>query len=372
MARRTYLPLLALSKAWDKACKTPGNDKIVIPKGEYAMGPCALRGPCKGSIDIEVAGNFMAPADPAAFKGNDAVLKFEYVDHLTITGVGGGGILDGQGHIAWKRNNCAQTGTCNSLPYNFRFNFVTNSVFTGLHSLNSKQFHMNILGCRNLTLNHWTILAPPESLNTDGIHVGRSVDVKIIDINIDTGDDCVSVGDGTKQLRVEKVICGRGHGISIGSLGLYKDEEPVSDIRVTGCTIKNAMNGVRIKSWLNSYPNVASDLHFTDIIVENVTTAIMLDQGYCPYGKCGKKAPSKVRLENISFKNVRGWTSSQAVVKLVGSSAAKASKVEMADIDLTFHGANKAVSECCNIKPLLSGKMNPPACTQHVSEYESA
>lgn len=349
-----------LSKAWDEACKSPGNDKIVIPKGEYPTGPCALKGPCKGSIDIELAGNLKAPADPAVFKGYDSFIKIESVDHLTVTGVAGGGIVDGQGHIAWKQNNCAQTGTCNSLPFNFRFNFITNAVLTGLTSLNSKQFHMNILGCRNFTLTKWKILAPPESLNTDGIHVGRSEKVNLIDININTGDDCVSVGDGTKQLTVEKVTCGRGHGISVGSLGLYKDEAPVVGVLVKNCTIKNAMNGVRIKTWLNSYPSTASNLHFEEIIVENVTNPIMLDQGYCPYGKCGKKVPSKVKLDDISFKNVRGWASSPDVVKLVCSSGAKAGKVELVNIDLTYHGAAKPVSECCNVKPVLGGKINPP------------
>lgn len=362
----------ALSKAWDEACKSPGNQKILIPKGEYVTGPLILQGPCKGPIQIQCAGNIKAPADPAAFKGYDATILIQKVQHLTLSGVSGGGIFDGQGQIAWKKNNCAATGTCNSLPFNFRFNFIEHSVIDGISSLNSKQFHMNVLGCNNLTLQNMKIFAPPESLNTDGIHIGRSQNIKIINVDINTGDDCVSIGDDTKRLTVEKVTCGRGHGISIGSLGRYQNEGNVEGIIVNNCTIKNAQNGVRVKTWLNSYPGVGSGFHFSNIVVENVDNPIIVDQAYCPYNHCQKKIPSKVKLEDISFKDVRGTASSPCVIKLVCSSGYPCQKVVLQDIDLKFKGSAPAISECCNVKPILGGKINPPACTKKPAEAASA
>ena len=46
------------------------------------------------------------------------------------------------------------------------------------------------------------------------------------------------------------------------------------------------MNGVRIKTMPGGTPGAASDLHFGDIIMNNVGNLILIDQQYCPYGPC--------------------------------------------------------------------------------------
>ena len=153
----------------------------------------------------------------------------------------------------------------------------------------SKQFHVNVLGCQNITFQRFTVSAPETSLNTDGIHIGRSNGVKILNSNIKTGDDCVSLGDGSKNVIIQGVTCGPGHGISVGSLGKWKAEEPVSGIFVRDCTISGTMNGVRIKTWPASQPNSATDMHFEGITMNNVGNPILIDQEYCPWNQCNLK-----------------------------------------------------------------------------------
>ncbi|KAL6140236.1 hypothetical protein ACLB2K_058536 [Fragaria x ananassa] len=231
----------AINKTWTDACAATSPSTVVIEKGNYLVGPVRFGGPCKAPISIKVAGTLVAPAEPEKLKSQDGWVVFQNVDNLSVSG---GGVFDGQGKLAWSRNDCAKTGKCNSLPINIRITGVTNPHIQDITSL----YHINVINFKHLTLQHITIDAPQESLNTDGIHIGRSSFINVTDANIKTGDDCVSLGDGSQNINVEKVTCGSGHGISIGSLGRYHDEQPVQGVTVRYCQISNTANGVRIKT----------------------------------------------------------------------------------------------------------------------------
>lgn len=164
---------------------------------------------------------------------------------------------------------------------------LTNAVVHYITSLNSKNFHINVLGCKNITFHHVNIMAPDESPNTIDIHLGRSNGIVITNSIISTGNDCISIVDDTKNLNITKVVCGPGHGISLRSLGKYNNEEPVKGISVVNCTLRNTMNGVRIKTWPSTLIKLnVSKLHFENIMMENISSPIFIDQQYCPHNFC--------------------------------------------------------------------------------------
>ncbi|XP_051151857.1 exopolygalacturonase-like [Andrographis paniculata] len=354
---------VAISNAWQEACKSTSPSKVIIPKGNYMVGPTKIQGPCQAPVTIQATGaQLVAPEDPQLFKSQNSWFQFQTINALTMIG----GSFDGKGELAWKQNDCAKTGKCGSIPINLSLNKLTNTLLQDVQSIDSKQFHMNILGCLNLTLVGTKISAPDHSLNTDGIHIGRSSGVNISMADIKTGDDCVSIGDGSQQVNIEKVTCGPpGHGISIGSLGRYQNEEPVVGITVRNCTITSTMNGVRVKTWPgNPKPGVARTLHFEDININNVSTPILIDQEYCPYNHCTSKNPSTVKLSDISFKNIRGTSASQLAVQLKCSKGIPCENVELSDINFTYQGVNgsEALSECKNVQPKLSGQLFFQSC----------
>ncbi|KAJ4826960.1 hypothetical protein Tsubulata_015806, partial [Turnera subulata] len=227
----------ALLAAWKEACASTTPSKVLIPAGEYLMGPAELLGPCKAPIELQVEGTVKAPPEP---KGESWV-TFQQIDGFTLSGKG---TFNGQGHIAWGNNNCHQNPACKKFPIN--------------------------------------------------------------------------------------------------------------------CTLRNTDNGVRIKSWPAMKGGLASDIHFEDIIIDNVSNPVIVDQEYCPWNQCSLKEPSKVKLSKISFKNIRGTSNTPVAVKIVCSSGIPCEEVDLADINLTYSGnQGPAKSECKNAKIKVTGTLNP-------------
>ncbi|KAL6140228.1 hypothetical protein ACLB2K_058528 [Fragaria x ananassa] len=349
----------ALTNAWKDACASTSPSKIIIPKGTYPLKEAEFSGPCKAPIEMQLQGTLQAPEDSTQLTKPDTWIGFLYINDFTLSG---GGVFDGQGAKAWKANDCQKNPKCSS-TINVRFHQVKKSLVKDITSLNSKNFHFNIIGAEQLTFDHVTVTAPGDSLNTDGIHIGRSNGVNITNCVIGTGDDCISIGDGTKQLTIEKVTCGPGHGISVGSLGKYDNEEPVAGIFVKNCTLSKTQNGVRVKTWPNGPSAItASDIHFEDIIMDDVQNPIVVDQEYCPYDQCDKSVSSKIKISNVSFKNIRGTSATALGVKVACSKSNPCDQVVMSDIDLKLSGAGELTSQCTNTKPTITNVAKPLAC----------
>ncbi|GFQ00078.1 exopolygalacturonase [Phtheirospermum japonicum] len=167
-------------------------------------------------------------------------------------------------------------------------------------------FHMSIYESQGLTLNNVTISAPDNSPNTDGVHITRSSDIRIINSQVATGDDCISIGEGSSNVNIMGVSCGPGHGISVGSLGKNKGERDVSLITVTNCTLTDTTNGVRIKTFASPVSLTAYDLTFQHIIINNVKNPIIINQRYCPQGCSRVRFFFFISESNLVFINSSG------------------------------------------------------------------
>ncbi|MFQ6621107.1 hypothetical protein Gotur_003138 [Gossypium turneri] len=350
------LVLLSISSVEGQRGGGGGVIDVVVKFGAKADEKTDLS---KAPIELQVEGTVKAPADPGAFK-EPKWIAFNRIENFKLFS---GGLFDGQGTTAYKREGCKNHDYCGSLPINLRFDFLTNAMIQDITTKDSKQFHV-ILRCKNITFEHFTVFTPDESLNTDGIHIGRSDGVNVLNSEIKTSDDCVSIGDGSKNLVINGVTCGPGHGISIGSLRLFKNEEPVDGVIVKNCTLTNTSNGVRIKTWPGAEPGTCLNIHFEDITVTNVSSPIIIDQKYCPWNKCKINEESKVKLSNISLKNIHGTSALPEAIKIICSATLPCENVELADIEITHSGpTGPAVSQCSNVKPKVSGKQNPAPCS---------
>lgn len=163
---------------------------------------------------------------------------------------------------------------------------VNTARIKNIKSFDSKSFHFALIGCNDVVFDDVKVIAPFDSPNTDGIHIFMSTGITIQNSLIATGDDCISLGPGSRTVNITNVHCGPGHGISIGSLGKYLNESDVSGITVRDSNFFGTMNGVRIKTWSTSYSSVVSNIAFLNLEMHSVNNPIVIDQNYCPHNAC--------------------------------------------------------------------------------------
>uniref|UniRef100_A0ACD5WF04 Uncharacterized protein n=1 Tax=Avena sativa TaxID=4498 RepID=A0ACD5WF04_AVESA len=353
----------ALAKAWNAACSSSRPAVLLVPNGKsYLLKAVTLSGPCKSSVVLMVKGTLVAPTTRSAWSEDNRShwIMIQAVTGLTVTG---GGTINGNGDIWWK-NSCKTNKAlpCTSAPTALTFHLCNDLKVQNLKIVNSQQMHLSVEDCTDAQLSRLSITAPGTSPNTDGIHVTRSKNVQVSDCVIKTGDDCMSIEDGTHNLHVTKVVCGPGHGISIGSLGDDNSRAEVSGIIVDSVQLYGTTNGARIKTWQGG-SGYAKDITFQNIIMDNVQNPIIIDQNYCDSTKPCKKQESAVQISNVVFKNIRGTTISKDAIKLTCSTEASCSGIVLENIDLTMQdGKGDVQSTCQNANWRKAGTVIPQPC----------
>ncbi|KAF0907087.1 hypothetical protein E2562_014688 [Oryza meyeriana var. granulata] len=207
-----------------------------------------------------------------------------------------------------------------------------------------------------------SITAPETSPNTDGIHITRSRDVQLTDCTIKTGDDCMSIEDGTESLHVRNMVCGPGHGISIGSLGDHNSEAHVSNVTVDNVRLYGTTNGARIKTWQGGKGH-AKNIVFQNMVMDNVWNPIIIDQNYCDSSRPCKQQKSAVEVSDVLFKNIWGTSASEEAIMLHCSSSVPCHGITLENVKLTVKGSNSdAKSTCQNAEWKKSGSVSPQPC----------
>ncbi|KAK8443857.1 hypothetical protein SEVIR_9G043300v4 [Setaria viridis] len=359
----------ALAMAWRAACASRRPAVVLVPRGRrYLLKVITLHGPCRSSVAVAVKGTLVASPnrDDWSEKERRHWIVFRRVDRLTVDG---GGAVDGNGETWWKHSCKINPDLpCKGAPTALSFHLCKNLRVEDLKIVNSQQIHVSVEDCTNVQLARLSITAPHSSPNTDGIHITRSKDVKVTNCKIRTGDDCVSIEDGTHNLHVSKVVCGPGHGISIGSLGDHSSWAQVSGITIDTVQLYGTTNGARIKTYQGG-SGYAKDITFQNMIMHDVDNPIIIDQNYCDKATPCEEQRSAVEVSNVVFKNIRGTTMTKDAIKLNCSMSVPCHGITLQNIDLRMHsGMGNTVSTCQNAKWRKYGTVRPQPCTAKTYE----
>lgn len=352
----------AFKNAWEIACSFPTRTRILIPSGSiYLVHPVDIAGPCRSKVTLVISGTIIAPKNAEAWIGLNPRkwLYFHGVNHLTIEG---GGTVNGMGQEWWARScKTNSTNPCRHAPTAITFHRCKNLKVKNLMIVNSQKMHMAFTNCMRVVASHLQVIAPATSPNTDGIHISVSKGVEVKDSIIRTGDDCISIVSNSSRIRIMNIVCGPGHGISIGSLGKSNSWSQVRDVIVDAAFLSNTENGVRIKTWQGG-SGFASNIAFRNVLMDNVSNPIIIDQYYCDSQLPCLNQTLAVKVENISFMHIKGTSATEEAIRFACSDDSPCEGLYLEDIQLLSSTGGTTSSFCWEAQGSSLGSLNPPAC----------
>ncbi|XP_062115369.1 polygalacturonase-like isoform X2 [Humulus lupulus] len=340
----------AFNKTWNQACSSKGG-VFLVPNRTYLLGPMNFTGPCKFSLlTLKIVGTIEASTEQSEYREDLwHWLVFVSVKNLRVEG---GGTFDGKGKVWWK-NSCS---VINSLAVTFYD--CKNLNVTNLRFKDGQRFHLFFDACVNVKAENILVTAPSNSPNTDGIHMRSTQHIHVMNSIIKTGDDCISIINGSTNVRATDITCGPGHGISIGSLGPNNTESKVYNVTVDTVTMLGTSNGVRIKSWQGG-SGYGENIIFQNIAMYNVTNPIIIDQYYCDQKDPCPEQYSAVRISNVFYNNITGSSFSKVAVKINCSKTFECQGISMRDVNLVREGDGVVEASCNNVGLIKKGLVFP-------------
>ncbi|CAL9213845.1 unnamed protein product [Arabidopsis halleri] len=346
----------AFLKAWQGACGSAASATVVVPTGTFLLKAITFGGPCKSKLTFQVTGTVVAPEDYRTFGNSGSWILFNKVNRFSLVG----GTFDARASRFWS---CRKSGqNCPPGVRSISFNSAKDVIISGVKSMNSQVSHMTLNGCTNVVVRNVRLVAPGDSPNTDGFTVQFSTGVTFTGSTVQTGDDCVAIGQGTRNLLISKLACGPGHGVSIGSLAKQLNEDGVENVTVSSSVFTGSQNGVRIKSWARPSTGFVRNVFFQNLIMRNVQNPIIIDQNYCPSNQGCPNEHSGVKISQVTYKNIQGTSATQEAMKLVCSKSNPCTGITLQDIKLTYNKGTPATSFCFNAVGKNLGVIQPTSC----------
>ncbi|KAA8533158.1 hypothetical protein F0562_033309 [Nyssa sinensis] len=202
----------------------------------------------------------------------------------------------------WWAASCKKnkSNPCKGAPTAFTIDSSSAVKVKGLTIQNSQQMHFVISRCESVRVTDVKVSAPEDSPNTDGIHITGSKNVVIQNSKIGTGDDCISIVNGSSSIKMKTIYCGPGHGISIGSLGKDNSTGIVTKVVLDTAFLRGTTNGLRIKTWQGGSGYVRS-IRYQNVRMEDVSNPIIIDQFYCDSPTACQNQTSAVEISQIMY-----------------------------------------------------------------------
>ncbi|CAN6453127.1 unnamed protein product [Victoria cruziana] len=347
----------AFVQAWTMACHTSNAVLLVPERRTYLVKAARFNGPCASNLIVQISGEIVAPEEPEDWDPDNprTWLVFSSLKDVIFQG---GGLINGSGRNWWA-SSCKinKTKPCRSAPTAFTIDSSSSIWIRNLNLKDSQQIHFTVSRSEVVRVSELNVQAPESSPNTDGIHISGSTNIVIENSKIGTGDDCISIVNGTSNIKMKNIMCGPGHGISIGSLGKDNSTAAVIGVVLDDAVLTGTANGVRIKTWQGA-SGYLRGVRFQNVRMNSVRNPIIIDQFYCDSPTPCANQTSAVKVTEVMYINISGTSATPNAIKFACSDTVPCSNIVLANINLQRNDGT-ANAFCNNVDGFKYGLIIP-------------
>lgn len=266
--------------------------------------------------------------------------------HAKVAGLPGA-VINGLGASYWDGQG--SNGGSAKPDHLIKLSDMTSSSFSDIKIINWPTHLFEISGCTDVTVSQLILDNSAGNAvlssglvaghNTDAFDVSSTTGLHVLDATVYNQDDCVAVNSGSNMV-FENMYCSGGHGLSIGSI---KSGVTVNNVTFKDSSVLNSANGCRIKTVAGDTGATVSDITYSNIYVDNISTyAIDIQQDYENGSPTGNPT-SGITVTGITFNDITGSISSSAYEwYILCGSTSSCSNLSYSGIDIT--GSSK--TEC--------------------------
>ncbi|ONK63130.1 uncharacterized protein A4U43_C07F11720 [Asparagus officinalis] len=276
-----------------------GGAQLFVPAGRWLTGSFMLISHLTLSLDKDAV--ILGSTDPSHWPVIDPLPSYgrgrelpggrheSLVHGYNLTDVvitGSNGTIDGQGSFWWDSfNNKTLDYT---RPHLVEFMYSTGIVILNLTFANSPFGAIHPVYCSQVFIKNVTILAPPDSPNTDAIDPDSSNNVCIEDCYISTGNDLIVIKSGWDEYGISFArpsynisICRITGETKSGTAIAFGSEMSggISNVNAEDIHIFNSKHGIGIKT-SKGRGGYVRDIYISNMTMKDVDIAIMIQGHY--------------------------------------------------------------------------------------------
>lgn len=271
------LDSLGIQAAID-AAHAAGGGTVVVPAGDYAVGPLRLRSRVR--LHLEPGARLWANPRLEDFAEQPNLLLAEGAENVGLTGMGE---IHGQSPnwiIPWMNEGPTGWGSLKGRRPGklLLFKDCRHVAVEGVRIYDSPSWTLVFHGCRHVTV-HGIFMRHFDAINADGIDVVDSQHVTISDCDLHVTDDG---------------ICLKNDATNPQPLG-------VRNVTVTNCVIRTWCNGVKIGT---ESSGVFEDVTMSNLVVHNPDDDLKGAEGGIHIALCDGGSVRNVAFRNVVMRNV--------------------------------------------------------------------